>query len=392
MQDWPRHRALLTLKRWVREGLWRALVLRARLSRTPRPAPLTGTAVLIDRCLGIGDLLMMSPALTLLEPLGTVTVVTGGPALLEWAGDWQRCASWAEQWRVLETLAARGRLVVAPRLGLGGLVRLLLRPALPAGVFGLDGRRWLCILPASPGPVSTSSVSTGSIPPGHYTESALAVAREALRLAGIAVPPNTAPPPRLPPRAAPPEALAALALPPGPRIVFAPWATSRIRRWPLAHWRTLAEHLLAAQPGLTILLLGSQDEHPHGAEVCAGLPQVFNLMGQLSLPESVRVIRESALVVACDNGIMHLGLGSGVPVLALFGSTAPATRLCLPGPAPAQAKAKALWEPESCPFKRAPCYPDLMRDPACPGNTECLSALTPDRVAREARELMELAG
>lgn len=371
MRDYATYRIHLAAKRLGIQAL-RAAV-RARVRRHPArpPATVTGTVVLLDRCLGLGDALMISPALRLLEALGPVTVVTGLPPLLDWSGEWLRRPDWAGMTAEVDRLTASGRLLLMPKLGARGLLALLgWRGGVPAGVVWLDPGTWL----------DTTCGARGAITGAHYTDGALACARALLRLAGREAPEGPAPE-RLPPLAAPPpEAIEHLGR---PLVALAPWATSRIRRWPRGHWSALVGRLAAARPDLIFAMLGSADERPVGEEIAAGAGSpILNLMGRLSLAETTAVIAHSALMVACDNGLLHLALGTGTPLVALFGSTDPAARLC-------GSKWRLAHDPSLCPSRRAPCYPDLHRDPSCPTAMECLTLLTPERVAGLALGLLE---
>ncbi|CAK0773928.1 hypothetical protein WCLP8_5100001 [uncultured Gammaproteobacteria bacterium] len=106
-------------------------------------------------------------------------------------------------------------------------------------------------------------------------------------------------------------------------------------------------------------------------------------MGLVSLAECAATVQAAALLIACDNGLMHLGLGVGTPLVAVFGSTDPSARLD-----------GTAWDlafmPELCPLRLAPCYPGLDRDPACPTAIECLTRLEVEQVAAPA--LRRLAG
>ncbi|MEI6559832.1 MAG: glycosyltransferase family 9 protein [Rhodospirillaceae bacterium] len=370
MQDYPGYRRHLAVKRLLTRALRAGLELRGRLWRARPPAGITGSVVLLDRCLGLGDALMISPALRLLESLGPVTVVTALPPLLDWEGEWLRCPDWAAMTAAVTRLSAGGRLLLVPKLGAGGLLTLLCwRGRLPAGVIRLGPER----------AVDTVSGRPGAIAGRHYTEGAVAVARALLWLAGGDA--SQPEPERLPPRL-PAAGGAVPALPEGPLVALAPWATSRIRRWPLAHWSALITRLAAARPELGFVLLGSAEERPFGTVIETGAPgaRVINLMGTLSLAETTAAIARSAVLVACDNGLMHLGLGVGTPLVAIFGSTDPAARL-------SGTRWRLAADPGLCPHACAPCYPDLHRDPACPTEAECLSGLTPDRVAALVLEL-----
>ncbi len=379
MRDYLGFRVHLAVKRRVSAALRSLLVLRVRLRPAPRPATVTGTVVLLDRCLGLGDALMISPILGLLTPLGPVTVVTALPPLLDWEGSWQTCPDWGAMIATVRRLTSEGRLLLVPRLGVGGLVQLLRWPGpLPAGVISLSPDAWL----------DTAAGDCGAIARRHYTDGALACAqalltgndgreRPALRADAV---------PRVPPVRAPsswrlPEEKILVAL--------APWATSRIRRWPPGHWSRLIGRLAHANPALLFALMGSAAERPAGDAIIEGLAPgtalpVVNLMGKLSLAETADVLGRAALLVACDNGLMHLGLGVETPLVAIFGSTDPAARLI-------GRRWRLAADPGLCPHRRAPCYPDLHRDPSCPTAAECLSGLHPDHVADLALDLLTTA-
>jgi hypothetical protein len=356
----------LRLKRRLFAGLRWALKVGVRLRPNPAPAPGGGTVVLLDRCLGLGDVLMVSPTLRLLEPLGPVTVVSALPPLLDWPGPWIQARSWAAMRAEAARLCAGGGELLMPRLGLRGCWSLLTWPGgVPSGVIWLDAATWL----------DTGTGATGPITGRHYTDGALACARTLVRRTTGAEPGDT--PPRIPPRTDPAglEAAAGAELPPGPLVALAPWATSRIRRWPPGHWHRLVGLLARARPELGFVLLGSAEERPAGEEIVAGqTARLVNLMGRLSLPATAALMARAAVLVACDNGLMHFGLGVGVPVVALFGSTDPSARL-------AGNRWSLAHEPGLCPGGLAPCYPDLHRDPPCPTAIECLAGLTPERVA-----------
>ncbi|MEI8393233.1 MAG: glycosyltransferase family 9 protein [Rhodospirillaceae bacterium] len=363
MRDYCGYRCHLAFKR---AGI-AALRTAVRIRLTARPAaPVkvpSGTVVLLDRCLGIGDALMISPALRLLEPLGPVTVVTALPPVLDWTGEWRRCADWAGMVAAVNELAADGRLLLVPKLGVRGLITLLRWPgAVPAGVVRLDETRWL----------DAAGGRSGTIAAGHYTEGALACAWALLNRSGAETPP------RLPPLVA---ARLPTELPDGPLVALAPRATSRIRIWPLPYWRALVLRLAEARPELRFVLLGSAEERVFGDEIGTE-PPIYNLMGRLSLAETAAVIARSAVLVACDNGLMHIGLGTDTPLVAVFGSTPPMARLC-------GSNWRLAYDPALCPRGLAPCYPDLHRDPSCPTEIECLTGLSPERVAGLALELLD---
>ena len=380
--EYPRYRLHLKAKRLGVTAL--RGVLRAGIHSRPAslPAMVTGTVVMLDCCLGLGDALMISPILSLLARLGPVTVVSALPPFLDWPGEWLQRRTWNEMIAAAATLTAKGQMLLMPRLGAGGLLRVLTWPGgVPAGILALDGRAWI--------DTTDGSVGTDTEAGDHYTDGAVACARALLRRAGQDGKPAAIV--RLPPRLAAAEDLARTLVNLGvpedrPLVALAPWATSRIRRWPLERWSRLSARLAQARPELAFVLLGSADERRFGAEIAGGAvetAEIHNLMGQVSLAETAAVIDRAAALVACDNGLMHLGLGVATPVVAVFGSTNPAARLY-------GARWRLAYEPGLCPKLRSPCYPDLHRDPACPGAIECLVNLAPERVADLTLEALTL--
>ena len=97
------------------------------------------------------------------------------------------------------------------------------------------------------------------------------------------------------------------------------------KRWPLAHWRLLAEKLLAEFPNATLELFGTANDQTITAAIADGLnpARVHDLAGKTDLPAYVEKLRSCRLLVTNDTGGMHLANALGVPLLALFGPTNP---------------------------------------------------------------------
>ncbi len=97
------------------------------------------------------------------------------------------------------------------------------------------------------------------------------------------------------------------------------------KRWPLAHWRQLAEKLLTEYPHATIELFGTANDQPTTAAIANGLDpaRVHDLAGRTQLPAYVEKLGSCRLLVTTDTGGMHLANALGVPLLALFGPTNP---------------------------------------------------------------------
>lgn len=171
------------------------------------------------------------------------------------------------------------------------------------------------------------------------------------------------------------QALAAQGLSAQGFYVMAPGAEyGPAKRWPAAHFATLASQL-----ALPVLLLGSGKD----AAVCAEIASAVNasqpghcldLAGKTSLDQAIALIASSKAMVSNDSGLMHVAAAFGVPQVAVFGSSSP---LHTP---PLSDRATVLWL-KSDPSYQPPldCAPCFARD--CPlGHTRCLNDITPARV------------
>ncbi len=171
------------------------------------------------------------------------------------------------------------------------------------------------------------------------------------------------------------RALVAQGLPAQGFYVLAPGAEyGPAKRWPAAHFATLARQL-----ALPVLLLGSGKD----AEVCAEIASAVNahktghcvdLAGKTSLDQAIALIASAKAMVSNDSGLMHVAAAFGVPQVAVFGSSSP---LHTP---PLSDKATVLWL-KNDPLYQPPlnCAPCFARE--CPlGHTRCLNDIAPAKV------------
>ncbi len=173
------------------------------------------------------------------------------------------------------------------------------------------------------------------------------------------------------------DRLHSLGLQSGSTIALCPGATyGETKRWPATHWMALAEIL--RDRGWSMVILGGAHEAGLGDLSARGERSgITNLAGQLTLRESLSILRLLRGAVSNDSGAMHLAAAAGCPVLGLFGSTNPD------------------WTGPLGPFSRSlrlgiacsPCY-----SRRCPTQIECLRDLAPQRVASAFDELLEAAG
>ena len=97
------------------------------------------------------------------------------------------------------------------------------------------------------------------------------------------------------------------------------------KRWPVAHWRRLAENLLSESTTSTLQLFGTANDQPVTAAIADGLDagRVVDLAGRTDLTAYRAKLRACRLLVTNDTGGMHLANFLGVPAIALFGPTNP---------------------------------------------------------------------
>jgi lipopolysaccharide heptosyltransferase II len=103
-------------------------------------------------------------------------------------------------------------------------------------------------------------------------------------------------------------------------IVAAPGAASEKKRWPVAHFQEVIRRL-AAETAKKVILVGAGNERPIAEAVADGMADAVVLCGETTLPETAALLARSALVLANDSAIMHLGFELGVPTVGIFGPT-----------------------------------------------------------------------
>ncbi len=145
------------------------------------------------------------------------------------------------------------------------------------------------------------------------------------------------------------------------------------KRWDSSSFNAVAAWWI--QRGGTVAVLGSGSERDICQQAVAGLPPelAHNLAGKTNLTELMLILRNSAVVLANDSGIMHLAAALGVPGVALFGPTDPSAT------APISGKWHILHQREPC----APCFKRQ-----CPlGHRVCMTKLTPEMAIEALKAL-----
>ena len=108
-----------------------------------------------------------------------------------------------------------------------------------------------------------------------------------------------------------------------PPIILAPGATWSTKEWPLEYWERLVQGLVDSTSHPLFVL-----QPPGGAKTWSALGKMIpaargKVLPVLDLPKVLGMVSSSALLVSVDGGIMHTGVGLGVPTIGLFGPTDP---------------------------------------------------------------------
>jgi len=147
-----------------------------------------------------------------------------------------------------------------------------------------------------------------------------------------------------------------------PRVVLVPGASRRgaIKRWPLAHWLSLAA-MLKSHCEMR-WSLGPEEEDLRG-----WLPEATGVeaLPRLGFWQLASALRQADQVVAPDTGLLHLAVVLGTPALGLYGSSDPMVAGLPVG------AGRILRTGIAC----SPC-----RERACQ-RRQCLEALSPEQVA-----------
>lgn len=104
-------------------------------------------------------------------------------------------------------------------------------------------------------------------------------------------------------------------------------AINPMTTWPTKHWESerfaqVADAL--AEKGLGIVMTGGPGDEAALDAICSMMQhKAPNLAGRTSLRELAALFQYAHAVITTDTGPMHLAAAVGVPVVALFGPTAP---------------------------------------------------------------------
>ena len=164
-----------------------------------------------------------------------------------------------------------------------------------------------------------------------------------------------------------------------PLLAVAPGARWATKRWPVERFAAVAQEL-AREKQAAVVILGGPDEAQLARTLCDKLDvPVVNGAGTLSLMNSAALLSRCRLLISNDSGLMHMATALRVPVVAIFGPTVQEF-----GFYPFQARAEVVSELLSC----RPCSTKGSR--RCPrGHHACMQDISNARVLAAARTMWE---
>jgi heptosyltransferase-1 len=93
------------------------------------------------------------------------------------------------------------------------------------------------------------------------------------------------------------------------------------RAWTTEGWAEVARRIQSS--GRQVILIGGPEDAEQGDAVTAEAPDVVNLCGRLSLPQTACALAACSMALSGDTGPMHIAVGVGTPVAGMFGPTDP---------------------------------------------------------------------
>lgn len=147
-----------------------------------------------------------------------------------------------------------------------------------------------------------------------------------------------------------------------PFITIFPGASISERRLDISKFRNLV--CLLAENGINSVIIGGREDRYSGNMIMS-VTSALNLTGRTSIAGTAALIAKSRLLVSGDSGVLHLGVGLGIPTVSLFG-----------------AGIAGKWAPQGELHKvinrNLHCSPCTLfgNTPTCPYGVQCLEEIT----------------
>ena len=105
-------------------------------------------------------------------------------------------------------------------------------------------------------------------------------------------------------------------------VILNPAGAFESRNWPLENYVKFAELWLVNFPDTQFLLLGTDFIASKSAYLAKQLGnRMINLVNKTTPAQAFAIVQEVKFVLSEDSGLMHMAWVSGIPTMALFGST-----------------------------------------------------------------------
>lgn len=104
--------------------------------------------------------------------------------------------------------------------------------------------------------------------------------------------------------------------------IFADNTDQNNRKWSHNNWKTIVEYL--NKQGYRVILIGSKkdvEESETFNELAGSKADIDFLVGRLDFEETVKLFKQSALMIAGDTSSLHMAVYYNMPVVALYGPT-----------------------------------------------------------------------
>ncbi|MBI4750313.1 MAG: lipopolysaccharide heptosyltransferase II [Acidobacteria bacterium] len=99
-------------------------------------------------------------------------------------------------------------------------------------------------------------------------------------------------------------------------------ANMRWKQWSPEKFRLLCERLLGEHPEAVLLLLGSPNEALMIQDAMRGLTErVILAVGETTVKQVAALVKQCAMLICNDSGLMHMAIAVETPVVAIYGPT-----------------------------------------------------------------------
>lgn len=161
---------------------------------------------------------------------------------------------------------------------------------------------------------------------------------------------------------------------PTPLVVIFPGASIPEKRWEEDRFCEVVRW--CGEQGHKVVLIGGGGEKAVAGRIAAA--GAINLVGMTSLAETAAVLERAAVVVSGDSGVLHIAAGLGRPAVSLFGPSSAAKW----GP---RGDRHVVLRPSGCPTCSR-----YGTTPPCPHNVLCMREISVEDVTDAIRTLLPL--